>query len=109
MGTKPIFGACNRDCASWLGSPSCLEAGTIGVGPPLSDVASSGISPSKTYTHAIGGGAGTFVNGVNFEPLTDDDSPSNFHWNPNGFPKSHFACCNNGDWDPASGGVTDPS
>ena len=83
-------------------------AGVISVSPALTDDASTGIDAAKTYTHTISGGTAATVNGVNFEALTDVITPANFDWNTNGFVKNQIGCCNNGDWNPAAGGVTGP-
>lgn len=84
------------------------SAGSISVSPALTDDASTGISPAKTYTHTISGGSVGAVNGVNFAVLNDSTTPANFNWNTNGMNKNVIACCNNGDWNPAAGGVTGP-
>jgi hypothetical protein len=83
-------------------------AGSVSVSPALTDDASTGISTSKTYTHAISGGTAATINGVDFEVLDANNTPDNFDWNANGFDKNQIGCCNNGDWDPAAGGVTGP-
>jgi hypothetical protein len=87
---------------------SGAHAGTITVSPALTDDASTGISPAKTYTHTISGGSAASINGVNFDVLDAGNTPANFDWNANGFDNREIACCNNGDWVPASGGVTGP-
>ncbi len=84
------------------------NAGVISVSPALTDDASTGISTSKTYTHTISGGTASSINGVDFDALNSGDTPADFDWNPNGFNKNQIACCNNGDWVPATGGVTGP-
>ncbi len=82
------------------------HAGVISVSSPLSDDASTGISTSKTYTHAISGGTAASINGVDFDVLDSGNTPADFDWNTNGFNKNQIGCCNNGDWVPATGGVT---
>ena len=56
----------------------------------------------------ISGGTAASINGVNFDVLDSGNTPANFDWNTNGFNKSQIVCCNNGDWNPAAGGVTGP-
>lgn len=72
----------------------------------FTDDASTGIDSSKTYTHTVSGGSAAIVNGVNFDKLDAGNTPANFSWNTNGFNKNQIGCCNNGDWNPAAGGVT---
>ncbi len=87
---------------------SVAGAGVLTVSPALTDDASTGVSTSKTYTHAISGGTAGLLNGVTFDALNSGATPANFNWNTNGFNKNEIACCNNGDWNPAAGGVTGP-
>ena len=94
--------------AALIALSSAVNAGTITVSGALTDDASTGVSTSKTYTHAISGGTAATVNGVNFDVLDAGNTPANFDWNTNGFDKNQIACCNNGDWNPAAGGVTGP-
>lgn len=82
------------------------HAGTIAVNA-ITDDASTGISPSVNFTHAISGGSAATVNGVNFEVLTSGSSPANFVWDSGTNSKGQIGA-NNGDWVPASGGVTGP-
>ncbi|YCM43700.1 PEP-CTERM sorting domain-containing protein [Verrucomicrobiaceae bacterium 227] len=89
---------------SLLAGASALHGGTISV-IPLTDDASSGISTGNTYTHAISGGSAATVNGVAFDPLTSVVTPANFIWDTQTFSKNEIAA-NNGDWLPATGGVT---
>ncbi|GHC48740.1 hypothetical protein GCM10007100_13340 [Roseibacillus persicicus] len=71
----------------------------------ITDDASSGISDSKVYTHAISGGYATTVNGVDFDVLNTTEAPANFEWTaPSG--KNQIAAANLGSWLPSSGGVT---
>ncbi len=84
---------------------SVAQAGSISTSGPLTDDASTGISSSKTYTHAISGGKAVTVNGVSFATLRPDTTPANFSWNTNGASKNEVVN-NNGDWNPAAGGVT---
>jgi len=90
--------------ASFLIGVSSLQAGVISL-VPLTDDASSGISGSNTYTHAISGGNAATVNGVNFETLTNLVTPANFNWDTGANTKNVIGS-NNGDWLPATGGVT---
>ena len=85
-----------------------VMGGSVTVSPALTDDASTGISSSKTYTHTVSGGTAATINGVAFDLLDAGNTPTNFDWNTNGFNKNQIACCNNGDWDPAAGGVTGP-
>jgi hypothetical protein len=71
----------------------------------VTDDASSGISPDKTYTHRISGGAAATINGVEFNELTPTSSPANFTWTVNGG-KNAAATPNLGSWVAANGGVT---
>jgi len=52
------------------------------IGPvaivPITDDASTGIDPGKTYTHLISGGQAVTLNGVAFEALTPLVIPTNF-------------------------------
>lgn len=68
---------------------------------------SSGISPAKAYTHAISGGGAANVNGVEFSVLDAVTTPANFSWMANGFTLNAIVPTNNGEWNPASGGVTE--
>lgn len=101
MKTRPTL----LGTALLIGSAS-LQAGTISV-VPITDDASSGISTGNTYTHAISGGSAATVNGVTFEPLTSTVTPANFNWDTGGLNKNQIGS-NNGDWNPAAGGVTGP-
>ena len=92
--------------ASFLIGASALHGGIISV-IPLTDDASSGISTGNTYTHAISGGNAATVNGVNFETLNPTATPANFIWDT-GVNNKSFIVSNNGDWVPATGGVTGP-
>jgi hypothetical protein len=83
------------------------NAGDMSVSPPLTDDASTGISTSKTYTHTISGGLAASINGVDFDLLDSGNTPANFDWNANGYNKNQVTD-NNGDWVPATGGVTGP-
>ncbi len=87
---------------------SMAWAGTTSVSGPLSDDASTGVSTSKTYTHAVSGGSATTLNGVSFAALSPSSTPANFNWSTEGKNKDAIGCCNNGDWNPATGGVTGP-
>ena len=74
----------------------------------LTDDVSSGIDADKTYTHTISGGGAASVNGVEFETMTPTLLPPNLLWDTGGLTMSQVAATNNGDWDPALGGVTGP-
>jgi hypothetical protein len=95
-----------------VGALTCLvlvqvgTAGEFSISPALTDDASTGISTSKTYTHAISGGTAATINGVSLSVLNDTTTPANFTWDPGDRTKNIIACCNNGDWQPAAGGVT---
>jgi hypothetical protein len=93
---------------AWLATAIALQAGEVTIVGPLTDDASTGVSSSKTYTHAISGGTAATLNGVNFEVLDAAMTPANFNWDTGGAAKNVIACCNNGDWVPATGGVTGP-
>ena len=81
-----------------------LTAGTVSLGSPLTDDASSLISPANTYTHAISGGTTATINGVPFQQLQSGVIPANFLWVSTG--SQDQVQNNNGDWVPANGGVT---
>jgi len=76
---------------------------------PVTTEALVGISTGKTYTHKISGGGATTINGVVFDVLTNVLTPPNFTWTPvnvtNNATKD-FIPDNNGEWVPATGGVT---
>ena len=57
-----------------------LRAGEISFSGDLTDDESSGISSLSVYSHAISGGSEVTVNGVNFEQLDSNQTPSNFSW-----------------------------
>lgn len=92
--------------AAFLVGTCAVHGGTISV-VPLTDDASSGISTDNSYTHAISGGNAATVNGVNFESLTSTLTPASFNWDTGGLNKNQIGS-NNGDWNPAAGGVTGP-
>ncbi len=68
-------------CLSGLGT---VHAGTISLSAPFTDDASTGISSTNTYTHAISGGSAQTVNGVDFELLNPTTIPANFNWDAGG-------------------------
>jgi hypothetical protein len=74
----------------------------------LTDDASSGISGTKTYTHALSGGGAATVNGVPLQNFSPTTTPPNFAWSTGAFTMTQVAAINNGDWLPAMGGVTGP-
>ncbi|MES2708545.1 MAG: hypothetical protein V4726_18270 [Verrucomicrobiota bacterium] len=71
----------------------------------LTDDAASGISATKTYTHAISGGYAVTINNVPFAPLSLAATPDNFTWAFTGT-KGEIAALRNENWVPASGSVT---
>lgn len=80
---------------------------TVSFSDALTDDASTGIDSSKTYTHAISGGSSPgSINGVPFNLLNSGTTPANFSWTT---PQSkNQIVSNQGDWNPANGGVTGP-
>ena len=74
----------------------------------VTDDVSTGVSTAVTYTHAISGGGPATVNGVLFEELGGALTPANFNWLVSTGAKGEIDPINNGDWVPASGGVTGP-
>lgn len=87
---------------------SMAHAGETSVSGPLTDDASTGVSSSKIYTHTVSGGSAATLNGVQFSVLNPSSTPANFSWSTEGKSKDAIGCCNNGDWNPATGGVTGP-
>lgn len=85
------------------------SAGVISISGPLTTDASSQISTSRPYTHAISGGAANTVNGVNFALLSPTVTPANFTWVSSGG-KNQIVGSANGinTWVPATGGVVGP-
>lgn len=83
-----------------------VNAGTFSLSAPLTDDASSGISASNQYTHAISGGGATTVNGVAFPRLSSGSTPPNFSWDSSG--GKHVVIDRPNTWLPANGGVTGP-
>lgn len=73
---------------------------------PLTDDESSGISTSKTYTHAVAGGQALSINGVTFQELNTLLSPANFNWQKVAPGNKNFVANNNNNWVPADGGLT---
>ncbi|WP_411845099.1 hypothetical protein AAFN60_14630 [Roseibacillus persicicus] len=70
----------------------------------FTDLASSGISSSKSYTHKISGGGPATIDGVAFDVLTSEAAIPNFTWEApvyNEFTNSEF-----NSWVPANGGVS---
>ena len=88
------------DPASLPPAPAGLALGIV------TDEASTGISPSETFTHKISGGGAATVNGVDLDVLTDGETPVNFEWDPGAGGKNVIAPINNNNWDPAGGDVT---
>jgi hypothetical protein len=87
---------------------TATQAGEVTIVGPLTDDASTGVGPAKTYTHKVSGGTAASLNGVSFDVLDAGNTPANFNWDTGGTNKNVIACCNNGDWVPATGGVTGP-
>lgn len=116
-GTDPLFGDSDGD--GWrdgvevargtnpmnFDSRPSLPA-SVGIGL-LTDDASTGISTSRIYTHAVSGGAAATVNGVAFDALTTTAAPANFTWDVSTSTKNVIVN-NNNQWIPAQGGVTGP-
>lgn len=92
-----------RLCSSLacLALAGATQAGTFIISDAFTDPASTGISSSKEYTHAISGGEGVTINGVDFEPLSPLRSATNFTWTSTGGTASLVTRF--GDWDPAPG------
>jgi len=118
-GTDPTLG--DTDADSWrdgveVGAGSSPLVATERPDPPagvalvkVTDDASTGISTGKTYTHKISGGGATSINGVVFDVLTNVLTPANFTWTPVNATNNasrDFINDNNGEWIPATGGVT---
>lgn len=80
------------------------QAGTISLSSPLTTDASSGISSSNTYTHAVSGGLPATVNGVVFADQSPASNLANFTWISSGG-KNEIEN-NRNTWNPAAGGVT---
>jgi hypothetical protein len=89
-----------------LTATTMCSAGELSLSGPLTDDASSGISTSNTYTHAVSGGSAVTVNGVDFDVLTPEATPPNFSWDTGELNKNSLAG-NFGDW-PDGGSVTGP-
>ncbi len=71
----------------------------------ITDDASTGISPDKTYTHTLSGGGAATINGVVLEEVNPGLIPSNFGWVTSATP-SEINPPNFNQWVPANGGVT---
>jgi hypothetical protein len=71
----------------------------------ITDDASTGISPDKTYTHTLSGGGAATINGVTLEEVNPGLIPSNFGWVTSATP-SEVNPPNFNQWVPANGGVT---
>ncbi len=76
----------------------------VTVSPPIKDDCSSGITDMVEYTHKISGGTAATVNGVAFDLMTDQLEPAGMVWTASG--GKNIIANNNGDWNPAAGGVT---
>lgn len=79
------------------------------IGPvtivPISDDASTGLDPEKTYTHLISGGSAATVNGVSFDALSPTLLPTNIIWDTLGQSQNQVLN-NNGDWNAVAAGVS---
>ena len=104
MSTNRLFSAVALLC---LLSFPVQAAGIISLSDAFTDDASTGISTDNIYMHAISGGQAVAVNGVNFSLLNPTTTPANFNWAVASGIKNQIPS-NNGDWMPATGGVTGP-
>jgi len=84
---------------------SQVQAGIFAKSSPFTDDASTGIDVANAYTHKISGGEAVTVNGVSFDLLNPSTTPANFSWTIANGGKAQVTN-NNGDWVPATGGVT---
>lgn len=79
------------------------------IGPvavvPITDDASTGLDPAKTYTHLVSGGQAATVNGVTFEALNPAGVVTDFTWDTLTWIQSQVLA-NPGDWDPVGAGVS---
>jgi hypothetical protein len=77
---------------------------------PFSNILDSEISPLKQYTHAVSGGSPAVVNGVTFDELSANATPSNFNWNAGNTKNQIRATDANpfNDWIPLNGNITNP-
>jgi len=89
------------------GIASSSFSGTIDFSGALTDDASTGISNAVTYTHKVAGSEAATIEGVVFDVLTTASAPANFTWSVSSGVKDEIDN-NNGDWVPATGGVTGP-
>ena len=80
-------------------------AGIFTMSTAFTDDASTGIDVANAYTHKIGAGEAVTVNGVSFDLLNSGTTPANFNWKIENGSKDQVGN-NNGDWVPATGGVT---
>jgi len=72
---------------------------------PITDDASTGLDPAKTYTHLVSGGNPATVNGVTFEVLNPAGVATDFTWDTLTWSQSQVLA-NPGDWDPVGSGVS---
>jgi hypothetical protein len=72
----------------------------------FTNIEESGISPNKTYTHAISGGSSVTVNSVIFNELTPNSTPANFSWDTSGDGNKGSGVALN-DWNTDASGITD--
>ena len=79
-----------------------IFAGEISFSEDLTNDDSTGISSLNVYSHAISGGSEVTINGVNFEQLDSNQTPSNFDWEVSSV-KNQLQ--NISGWNPLSGGV----
>lgn len=85
---------------------SASRAGVFSLSGAFSSDASSQISTTNTYTHAVSGGTVATVNGVNFAQLSPGVIPANFAWDSSTFGFNEVLN-NLGQWNPAAGGVAE--
>lgn len=72
----------------------------------VTDDASTGISPTTTYTHKVSGGGPATINGVLLDELNPISFPTNFTWAVSSGGFGEINPINNNTWVPANGGVT---
>ncbi|MBK1835329.1 hypothetical protein [Roseibacillus ishigakijimensis] len=73
---------------------------------PVTDDASSLISLTKVYTHALSGGTGVTINGVTMDEVSVGISPPNFLWSTSNGADQLSTAENLGQWLADMGGVT---
>ncbi|MEN8772994.1 MAG: hypothetical protein ABF379_10865 [Akkermansiaceae bacterium] len=89
--------------------PSDPNSTPAPVGPvaivPITDDASTGLDPAKTYTHLISGAGSATVNGVPFDILDINVDPADFTWDTLTWNKRQIPATV-GDWDALAAGVS---